>query len=81
MDFATPADYRIKVKESEKRDKYLDLAWELRKLWNMMMTVIRFVIGALGTVLKILERSLEVLEIEGQIQTVQILALFRSATL
>ena len=31
MDFPIPADRRAKVKESEKRDKYLDLAWDLKK--------------------------------------------------
>ena len=31
MDVAVPADYRIKLKESEKKDKYLDLAGELKK--------------------------------------------------
>ena len=30
--FAVLADHRVKLKESEKKDKYLDLAWELRKL-------------------------------------------------
>ena len=29
--FAVPADHRIKLKECEKKDKYLDLAWELKK--------------------------------------------------
>ena len=29
--FAVPADHRIKLKECEKRDKYLDLARELKK--------------------------------------------------
>ena len=47
-----------KIKESEKKDKYLDLARELRKLWNMRMTVVAVVIGALGTVPKGLERGL-----------------------
>ena len=28
MDFAVPADHSVKIKESEKRDKYLDLARE-----------------------------------------------------
>ena len=28
---AVPADHRLKLKESEKRDKYLNLAWELKK--------------------------------------------------
>ena len=31
VDFAVPADHRIKQKECEKRDKYLDLARELKK--------------------------------------------------
>ena len=31
VDFAVPADYRIKRKESEKKDKYLDIAKELKK--------------------------------------------------
>ena len=30
-DFTVPADHRIKLKECEKRDKYLDLARELKK--------------------------------------------------
>ena len=28
VDFVVPADHRIKVKESEKKDKYLNLARE-----------------------------------------------------
>ena len=32
----------------EKRNKYLDLVRELRKLWNMRMTVVPVVVGALG---------------------------------
>ena len=31
VDFAVPADHRINPKESEKKDKYLDLASELKK--------------------------------------------------
>ena len=53
VDFAVPADHRIKPKESEKKDKYLDLTRELeKKLWNMKMTIIPIVIGAFGTVTK-----------------------------
>ena len=37
---AVPADHRIKLKESEKKDKYLDLARELKKLWNMNATIV-----------------------------------------
>ena len=42
----------MKLKEYEKRDKYLDLARELKKLWNMKVTIIPIVIGAFGTVTK-----------------------------
>ena len=31
MDCSLPADHRIKLKECEKKDKYLDLARELKK--------------------------------------------------
>ena len=79
MDFAVSADHRVKLKESEKRDNYLDLARELKKLWNMKMTVILIVIGALGTVTKVLLQGLEDLEIRGQVETIQTTALLRSA--
>ena len=52
VDFAVPADHRVKLKESEKKDKYLDLARELKKLWKMKVTVLLIVISALGTVTK-----------------------------
>ena len=32
VDFAVPGDHRINLKECEKKDKYLDLARELKKL-------------------------------------------------
>ena len=50
MDFAVPADHRIKLKEWEKKDKYLNLARDLKKLWNMKVTIIPIVIRAFGTV-------------------------------
>ena len=53
MDSAVPKDHRVKLKEGEKRDKYLDLAKELKKkLWNIKVTVIPIVIGAPGAVTK-----------------------------
>ena len=63
VDFAVPADHRIKLKECEKKDKYLDLARELKKLWNMQVTIIPIVIGAFGTVTKGLLKGLEDLEV------------------
>ena len=35
VDFVVPADYRVNIKESEKRDNYLDFTRKLKKLWNM----------------------------------------------
>ena len=39
-DFAVPVDYREKMKESQKTDKYLDLSRKQRNLWNMLMMMI-----------------------------------------
>ena len=52
VDFAISADHWIKLKESEKKDKYLDLGRESKKLWNRKVTIIPIVIGAFGTVTK-----------------------------
>ena len=52
VDFAVPADHRVKLKENEKKDKYLNLAWELKKLWNLKVSIIPIVIGALGAITK-----------------------------
>ena len=46
------------------RDKSLNLARELGRLWNMKMTVIPVIICALGTILKGLVRGLEEFKIE-----------------
>ena len=52
VDFAVPADHRIKLKESEKKDNYFDLARKLKRLWNMEVNIIPIVISAFGTVTK-----------------------------
>ena len=79
VDFAVPADHRINLKESEKKDKYLDLARELKKLWNIKVTIVPIVIGALGTVSKGLLKGLEDLEVGGRVETIQTTALLRTA--
>ena len=70
VDFAVPADYRIKLKECEKRDKNLDLARELKKIWNMKVTIIPIVTGAFGTVTKGLLKGMEDLEVCGRVETI-----------
>ena len=79
MDFAAPDDLRIKLKKCEKKDKYLDLARELKKLWNMQVTIIPIVIGAFGTVTKGLLKGREDLEVGGQVETIQTATLLRTA--
>ena len=79
MDFAVPVDHRVKLKESEKKDEYFDLARELKTLWNMKVTFILIIIGALGTVSKGLMKGLEDLEIRGRVETIQTTILLRTA--
>ena len=76
MDFAVLADHGIKLKESEKKDKYLDLARESKKLWNIKVTIIPIVIAAFCTVTKVLLKVLEDLEFGGRVETIQTTTLF-----
>ena len=67
VDFAFPADNSVKIKESIKKDNYLDLARELKnKLCNMKVTVIPIVIGTLGRVIKGLIQGLKDLGIRDE---------------
>ena len=52
MDFAVPGNHSGKIKESEKRDTFLNLAGELSKLWYMWVTVIPIVTAGFWTVPK-----------------------------
>ena len=79
VDFAVLADHRIKLKESEKKDRYLDLARELKKLWNIKVTIVPIVIGAFGTITKGLLKGLEDLEVGGRVETIQMTALLKTA--
>ena len=46
-----PADYRVKLKENEKKNKYIYLVRKLKKKsWNIKVTIIPIVIAALDTV-------------------------------
>ena len=79
VDFAIPAEHRVKLKESKKKDKYLDVDWELKKPWNMKVMVIPTVIDALDTVTKGLIQRIGDLEIRGKVETIQTTVLLRSA--
>ena len=79
FDFAVLADHRINLKESEKKDNYLDIAREIKKLWNTKVMIVPIVIGTFGTVTKGLLKGLEDLEIGGRVETIQTTALLRTA--
>ena len=51
-EFAVPAEHRVELKERENRDKYLDLARELKDIWNMKVVMIPIVIDTLRIITK-----------------------------
>ena len=71
MDYIHSADLKVKLKESENKGDFLDFVRELKKLWNMKVTVISIVIGALGTVTKWLVQGLRDLEIRERVETIK----------
>ena len=55
MDFDIPVDHVVEKKNNQKKkkiDKYLDLVREIKKLGNMMKTLIAIVVRAFGTAFK-----------------------------
>ena len=93
IDFTVPADHRVKLKKNplqkktknknknkknEKRDTYWDVARELKRLWNMKVTVKPIVFSARGIVTEGLVQGLKNLEIRGQEETIQTATLLRS---
>ena len=54
-----PSGPQIKNKRKQKRNKYLDLARELKKQWNMEVTVISTVTDGLGSISKVLVKRQE----------------------
>ena len=67
MDFAIPADHRMKIKEREN----IGLRLGAKKTEENRETVIPIVTGTLGTVFKGLERGLEELKIVRRIEIIQ----------
>ena len=59
MDFTVPVDSKVKIIESKKSKKFLDLARKIKKLKNMGLTVMLFVVGTFETVPKSLKRGKE----------------------
>ena len=57
VDFTVEADRRMKLKGSEKRDKYRELARELKELLNMKVALIQTKIGKCRTIPKALVKG------------------------
>ena len=73
-----PADHRVKLKEGEKRDKYLYHCWRIENnLLNMKVTVMSIVNGTLRTVKNIGTGRLG--KKKREVETIQTSALLRSA--
>ena len=75
VEFYVPTDHWVKLKKSEKQRDYQGFAIEVKKLWNIKLTVKPMVIGALGTATEGLVQGLGILEIRGRVETIQITAL------
>ena len=58
VDLAVPEDHRIKISQQSEIENYQDLKRELKMLWNLKISVVPKVIGALGAILKSLEKHL-----------------------
>ena len=57
----------------------IDLARELKTLWNIKVTIVPIVIVAFGTITKGLLKGLEELEVGKRVETIQMTALVRTA--
>ena len=71
IDFAIPYDIRVDNKDVEKIEKYLDLSIRLKKVSNMKVTLVLFVVGTLGTPAKALDKRLKTISIETKITELQ----------
>ena len=72
VDFVVLGDKRVKIKESQKIEKYLGPTREPTKLWKISVKVMLVVVGWL-------RKGREQLEISDRIETTKITALLRSA--
>ena len=64
MDIAVPGDNNVLQKETEKCEKYQDLAREIKRIWKSRTKVVPVVVGALGSVSKKLAGPLVIRNLE-----------------
>ena len=81
IDIAVSGDHNVKQKELEKKTKYVDLRFEIARLWNKEVSVIPVVVGALGTLTANLKKNLKELGIPNVIPCLQKSALLGTASI
>ena len=81
IDFAIPMDHRVKVKEDNKVETYMDLAAEVRRQYRVKTEIVPIVLGALGTIPKRLEDSLGQLGLPDVIASLQKSVLISTAAI
>ena len=82
IDIAIPGDARVKDKELEKREQHQFLREEIGKLYKLKkVTVVAFVIGALGAVSDLFEKYTGKLNVTIRLEMILKAVLFRTAGL
>ena len=72
IDVACPFDIRVKDKEKEEIENYQDLMRELKRIWKLRrITVVPFIIGALGTISKDIEKWLAEIGVTCRLESLQ----------
>ena len=81
VDIAVPGDSNVLQKETEKYEKYQNLARKIKRIWKSKGKVVPLVVGAVGSVSKKLAGHLEQLGIKDRTNTMQKTALHTSTFL
>ena len=71
IDMTVPCDKNVSCKEIERKSKYKDLEIETQRMWKMKTEVIPIVIGALGTIKKVMENTIRNVSGNVDIQIIQ----------
>ena len=75
IDIIVPGQFNVVRTDDWKVDKYQDLAFEIKRIHHVETSILRVMIGALGTVTKRLIRSIELLGIGDSIASTKMTAL------
>ena len=79
IDMTVPSDRNIALKEIGKKSKYKDLELEIKRKWHMKTIVIPVVVGALGTVKKVMIENIEKVSKRANVTEIQKICMLGSA--